>query len=244
MRPLPLPAQEEGISPVEAKLREALRNALVQARNVEAERARLDAELTALKVQSDAKIKDLTAKLDTALKRADSEKAAADQAIAKQKETIAGDEARIVSLEKSLDQWKTSHEELTRITRATEAERAKFERDAQLSRRLVGERERQNIQLYNTGKEILKRYKDYAFGRSLLAREPFTGLTKVKLEQLVQDYDDKIEDNRAPVEDSGKKRERAANEEKKAEGETAAATPGDGKVSEPNLIPPPELPEP
>ena len=44
------------------------------------------------------------------------------------------------------------------------------------------------------GKEILDRYENFAFGKALLAREPFTGLAKVRLEEQVQDYKDQLTD--------------------------------------------------
>ena len=56
------------------------------------------------------------------------------------------------------------------------------------------EREVAALAVYETGKEILERYENYAFGKALLAREPFTGLAKVKLEEQVQDYKDKLAD--------------------------------------------------
>ena len=58
----------------------------------------------------------------------------------------------------------------------------------------VADRERRNLELYGIGKEILERYENFAFGKALLAREPFTGLAKVKLEEQVQEYKDKLTD--------------------------------------------------
>ena len=43
-------------------------------------------------------------------------------------------------------------------------------------------------------REILDRYENFAFGKALLAREPFTGLAKVRLEEQVQDYKDQLTD--------------------------------------------------
>ena len=45
----------------------------------------------------------------------------------------------------------------------------------------VADRERQNLELYKTGSEILQRYADFGFGRALAAREPFTGLARARL---------------------------------------------------------------
>ncbi|MEY3896640.1 MAG: hypothetical protein RLZZ214_2160, partial [Verrucomicrobiota bacterium] len=49
---------------------------------------------------------------------------------------------------------------------------------------------------FNTSNEILVRYENYALGKALGAREPFIGTTRVKIENLVQGYKDRILDNR------------------------------------------------
>lgn len=189
----PLLAQEE-VNPVEAKLRESLRAVMIQQRDTEAERARLDAELAALKIQSEAQAKDLAGKLDTAIKRADEDKAAAGKEIATRKEQLADAAAREKALRENLDQWRASHAQVSELARKTEAERATLKSETLALRRLVETRERQNLALYRTGREVLKRYEDYGLGRALLAREPFTGLSKVKLEEQVQDYRDQLSD--------------------------------------------------
>jgi hypothetical protein len=51
---------------------------------------------------------------------------------------------------------------------------------------------RRNNELFKLGNEILSRYEHFGLGTALTAREPFTGITKVKLQSLVQDYQDKL----------------------------------------------------
>lgn len=196
-------AQEGGPSPVEAKLRETLRNTMLQLRNIEAERARLDAELQALKAQSDKKIKDLTTQLDTSIKQAAGEKTLSDKVIGEQKSNIAAKDKQIENLQSLLEKWKISHVQITDIARAKEAERSKLESKSIVLQRTVEARERQNIELYQLGKEIIERYEGFALGRALLAREPFTGLTKVRLEEQIQDYKDKVEDQLGKADEDG-----------------------------------------
>jgi len=193
--------QEDAQAAVEAKLRESLRGAMLQLRNVEAERARLDAEVTALKVQSERQIKDLTAKLDESLKRATEEKALADKTIAAQAKKLEAEQARTTAFAASLEKWKASYHQITDIARAKEAERLRLlDKSLQLEHK-VADRERRNLKLYETAKEILERYENFAFGRAFLAREPFTGLSKVKLEEQVQDYKDQVNDGKVGEED-------------------------------------------
>jgi hypothetical protein len=196
-----LRAQDEAQAAVEAKLRESLRGAMLQLRNVEAERARLDAELTALKVQSERQIKDLTAKLDESLKRSTEEKALADKTIAAQAKKLEAEQARTAAFAASLEKWKASYHQITDIARAKETERLRLlDKSLQLEHK-VADRERRNLKLYETAKEILERYENFAFGRAFLAREPFTGLAKVKLEEQVQDYKDQVNDGKVGEDD-------------------------------------------
>jgi len=50
-----------------------------------------------------------------------------------------------------------------------------------------------NARLYEIGGEILERYENKGVFSSLLAAEPFTGLKRVELENLVEDYRDKLD---------------------------------------------------
>ncbi len=186
-------AQEE-VSPVELKLREALRNSMIQQRTVEGERARLDAELQALKVQSERQIADLKRALSEATKQADSDKAVADQKLKETTERLKVAEGQVGALAASLDQWKASHIQLSDITRKKEADRAKLEAENVDLKNLVKDRERRNLELYETGKEILDRYRSFGLGKAISAREPFTGLAKVKLEEQVQGYQNQLAD--------------------------------------------------
>lgn len=190
---LPAAAQEDPAA-AEAKLRESLRGAMLQLRNVEAERARLDAELEALKVQSDRQIKDLERRLADAVKIADEDKTAADKKIAEQEKRLAEEQARIAAFAAALDKWKASHIQITEIARVKEAERARLLDKTLRLENTVADRERRNLELYRVGKEVLERYENYAFGRALLAREPFTGIARVRLEEQVQDYKDQLDD--------------------------------------------------
>jgi hypothetical protein len=63
--------------------------------------------------------------------------------------------------------------------------------------RRVAYLETKNVQLFTLGNEILSRYENFSLGNAISAKEPFVGVTRVKLENLVQDYSDKLLDERA-----------------------------------------------
>lgn len=80
------------------------------------------------------------------------------------------------------------------MARTKEAERAKLAGDIILLQRHVADLETRNMALFKLGNEILSRYESFGLGTALTAREPFTGLTRTKLENLVQTYQDKLSD--------------------------------------------------
>lgn len=186
-------AQEDQAA-IEAKLRDSLRGAMLQLRNIEAERARLEAELGVLTTQSERQIKDLNAKLEEALKSSAEEKTLADKKIAEQEKKLEAEVARTAAFAAALDKWKASYFQITEIARTKEAERARLLDKTMSLQNTVADRERRNLELYGVGTEILERYENFAFGKALLAREPFTGLAKVRLEEQVQDYKDQLTD--------------------------------------------------
>ena len=49
---------------------------------------------------------------------------------------------------------------------------------------------------YKTGSEILSRYENFGLGEAIVAREPFVGITRVKLQNLIQEYGDKLADQK------------------------------------------------
>jgi hypothetical protein len=91
-------------------------------------------------------------------------------------------------------------EELTRQgeadRKAAEKEREKLSVQMVLLQRLVADHETKNGELIKLANEILTRYEKFGIGDALTAREPFIGLTRVKIQNLVQDYQDKVSDQR------------------------------------------------
>jgi septal ring factor EnvC (AmiA/AmiB activator) len=62
--------------------------------------------------------------------------------------------------------------------------------------RKVSEGERKNLEMHRLAKEILERYEKFGLGTALTAREPFVGTTRVRLQNLVSDYSEKLSEQR------------------------------------------------
>jgi hypothetical protein len=115
------------------------------------------------------------------------------------KKSIADMESKNADLTKLLDQygtdidlWKTGYYQYVQYANTTEAARAKLAVEAIMLQRLVQDREAKNLVLYETGSEILTRYEKFSLGEALSAKEPFIALSRVKLQEQVQDYKDKL----------------------------------------------------
>jgi chromosome segregation ATPase len=193
---LPLHAAEEDPS---AKLREQLRSTLLQLRTAQTE----SANQQALAAQAEQKNKDLADKAaelekrNAALvKQSAADKAATDQTIATLNNKLAEREKRLTEYKDALEKWKSGYQTAATTARTKEDERAKLSQENIVLKRTVADREAKNLALFNTATEILERFENYSLGKALAAREPFISTTRVKVENLVQGYRDKVLDNR------------------------------------------------
>lgn len=195
-----LPGFAQAPPGAEDKLREALKGVTLQLRTAQSEAATANAE----KAAADAKNTELTAqveKMSKQLAALSREKSEAMEAAAKQKENLEGkltaSQEELGKFQKSLDKWKAAHIQISDLAKKKEAARAAFAAtNAALERRVADLRTR-NAALFATANEILDRYRKYSLGEAIAAREPFTGLTKVKLQNQLQEYGDKLLDQTA-----------------------------------------------
>jgi chromosome segregation ATPase len=185
------PGAEKGAgNPAEQKMRETIRNTMVQLRDAN---AKLAAAQTA-QAESEEKVKDLQAQLDALTKKSTAEKKSADQTIEELKGKLAADDLQVNHLTESLAKWKQGYAKLADYAKATEGKRAELaSKIIQLDRR-IQEQQAKNAEMYRLANEILDRYAQFGLGTAISAREPFVGITKVKLQSLLQDYQTKLTD--------------------------------------------------
>jgi len=165
----------------EAKLREALRNTMLQLRTAQNDRAALQAT----QAENEARLKTMSAQMDKLTK----EMAAAQK-------TNADQEAQLTKFREALQQWETAYKQAVEVANTKEAARAKLADEVIALKRRVEDQRRRNAALFATANEILTRYEKFGLGQALAAKEPFVGVTRVKLENLVQDYEDRLTDQR------------------------------------------------
>jgi len=176
---------------VEARLKEALKNYILQLRTVTADRDNLAAQVTDLQSQKDTLTQQLA---DLKAKSTDQAKKDAGT-IGVLKSQVSDQTDSITQLQATLAKWEDAERKAASIATDTEAKREKL---ADLSihlQRIVDDQKRKNEEMYQTGMEVLDRYEKFGLGDALFAKEPFVGITRTKFENLVQTYEDKLVDS-------------------------------------------------
>jgi chromosome segregation ATPase len=195
--PADIRADDQQAQSTEARMRAALRDTMLQLRDAQNQVVTLQAAQTQSdkdKADLQAKVDALTAQLKSATDQAAADKSASDKSIADLKAQATDQAGQIARLADGLKQWKEACDQATQLATAKEAARAQFEMQAALLQRNVDDRETKNLALFKLGNEILMRYEKFGLGDALSAREPFVGVSRVKLENLVQDYKYKLLD--------------------------------------------------
>jgi hypothetical protein len=173
----------------EAKLREALRNTMLQLRTAQNDRAALQAT----QAEGQDQIKKLNTQVEALTKQAAvAEKTAADQ------------QAQLTKFKEAVPKWEAAYNVAVEIANTKEAARAKLANDVIELQRRVADQQSRNAAMFRTASEILTRYERFGLGEALAAKEPFVGVTRVKLENLVQEYEDKLVDERIRASDNKK----------------------------------------
>jgi len=188
-----LQAQEEEVM---NKLREALRNTTLQLRTAQtqADENRLAKEK--LEVEKEELLK----KMEVMIAESIADQNAAEKARADLRGMIAKKETQIVQLNQALARWKAGYEEAAKIAREKEAAREKLSIKSIELQRKVDEYARNNMEMFKIATEILVRYENFGLGTAITSREPFVGVTRVKLQNLVQDYGDALANQRIKTE--------------------------------------------
>ena len=175
------------------RVREALRQTMLQLRSTQNDLTTLQTAQAALTAQN----KTLTEKYELLRKQATADQATGEKTTAELRVQVATQKATIAQLSEALEKSRT--DDARAIQAHLEAEQRNTRLTAQyhaLERR-VSDLESKNLALFLLGNEILTRYQDFSLGRALAAKEPFVGKTRTTLENLVQTYQDRLLDQRA-----------------------------------------------
>lgn len=176
----------------ESRLRDALRSSALQLRDVQGQLA----QAQAARADADRQVAELKDKVAAITKTAAAAQTESDKTTATLKTRVAEQDASLVRFKEAVAKYEVAYKQAVEVATKTEAERVRLaDLNLQLGRK-VAARETENIALFKVGCEILTRYEKFSLGEALMAREPFVGLTRVKLENLVQDYHGQLLDHK------------------------------------------------
>lgn len=96
-------------------------------------------------------------------------------------------------------QYRTAYDELLKLARNAEAERKRLTDEAGSQRTALAMCQEKNAKLYAVGLEILEAYENMDLGTVIAARQPFAAQSRVKYEQIAQQYGDKLYEGKFDV---------------------------------------------
>ena len=168
-----LRAAQDALGPLQQKLDEATRQRDALQPQLDAATADL-AQQTAAAQQDDAQIRKLQADLAAARKEDG-------------------------ALQAALAKWQAAYKEAAGIAQAKDAEARRLDADLKITLETLEASKQANTKLVAAARDILHLYETQSF-RTLVVEsyEPLLGLKRTQLENMVQDYDDRIEAGRLP----------------------------------------------
>jgi chromosome segregation ATPase len=188
----PLPAAEPAGNDGTASLRSALRGKTQELQTAQSDLAAVQAAQGAITEENKA----LAAKYEALKKQVAADRAVADKTVATTTAKVAEQKQMIARLNEALEKAKAEGEKAAQAARVAEEQGTRLTAENIALERRAADRESKNLALFLVANEILGRYEEFSLGNALRAKEPFVGLTRTKLENLVQDYQDKIQDQR------------------------------------------------
>jgi len=183
-------------SEAENRLREALRRATTDLRGIQDGQARLQAEATQNKAERDqfeARVNELEAKLAEAVAAPTGPTPEQEAVVAQLRAANQGLSAENEQLRTALARWQGAYNEAAAVARQKEAERLGYAASLRAARGAIDAAEDKNTKLTAVANDILRLYENDDF-RNLLRRsyEPVLGLWRVRLENTVQEQEDRI----------------------------------------------------
>ena len=172
---------------IEDKLRSQLRSTTEQLRTLQDSQAQEQADKTQAEQQRDqalAGLKQAQANLAAAQGKSSAE-IGAQRALAAEKAGRAQDEQQLAK-------YKSAYEDLLAQSHARDTEHMQTQTALKLSQSQMQMCVAKNVQLYQVGQQVLSAYEHVGLGTVLESREPFAQSTRVKYEQIVQDYGDQL----------------------------------------------------
>ena len=186
------PLGAQNAAPVEQRLREQLKAMSGQLRTAETEKAALQADKAAL----EEKAKQLTADIAKLGKQSAEAQDVATKEIEKVKADLAGKEAELAGTKEGLVKAVNFGTQSAALAKKNGEEKDKLTAENVQLKRTIAEQRVKNGKMFEIGNEILTRYEKFGLGTALTAREPFVGITRARLETMVDEYGGRLAEQR------------------------------------------------
>lgn len=163
------------------RLRDALRTMTTQVRALEDERTGLRAQIA-----------EVTGARDALIVEVEQAKAEAKKSEADYRTAVREFNARLEERNQVLERWRDAYAEAADVARTKDAETARLETQLASAKASTNACTLKNQELVRVGRDLLARLEGVTTGDKVAAREPFTGIGRVKVQNLLQEYGDKI----------------------------------------------------
>jgi chromosome segregation ATPase len=167
------------------RLREALRTTTGQLRQLEDQRAALQARATAAEQER-----------DRLRKQNETLRAQVKEAEQSYRQAVKDFNERIAERDEALEKWKSAYAEAATVARTKDAERTKFEGEAAALKTSNKACQAKNTRLVKVGNEIVTQYEAMNPFEKLLDHDPVFGTKRVEHQNAAQDFRDKILDQK------------------------------------------------
>ncbi|MFS8977543.1 hypothetical protein [Cupriavidus necator] len=175
---------------MEERLRNQLRITTSQLQQAQAELAALKAGVQRAGDGGDAA--SMKKELDAARAQLAAERGARDKLADTARQAQQQSQAVAEKAGGQIAQYRGAYDELLRMARGLDAERQRLATEATARQAALARCETANAQLYAVGQDILRAYETVDIGTVLAARQPFAAQSRVRYEQIAQEYGDKL----------------------------------------------------
>jgi len=172
---------------------QALARAQGLLRQLAQEKAALDTELAKLRAEN-AKLRKDAGANEARLADTEAGLESATRETAGVRASLARTEQRLARTDAKLRDVVARYKAQALKLRDTEAERGELQSRLEATAHELEDAERKNLALYKLNRQILAEFDRVGPWEGLLRKEPFTGLKRVEIENLTQEYEHKLQD--------------------------------------------------
>jgi chromosome segregation ATPase len=187
---------------VASREREMLRRAQQQLQQVQGQVSTLEQEKAKLGNERDLARKEAGAaqrqlrKLNQDLVEAKASGEQLAKAVEALKLELSSTQTRLTDSENKLAETATTLSRTQQTLARAEAEKRQLENIKLSQARDIASCENNNLLLYQTGRELMTRFEQKSCVDVLAQKEPFTGLQRVRIENLLEEYRDKLDEQK------------------------------------------------